>query len=98
MTSCSQNRHATKLRYISNLKEVGFEPTKGKNPTDLQSATLNHSVIPPFLVKKIYFFDFFLRFFPRFNFLGRQPLWGFKSSTLINVIKNFSSSLESTYL
>ena len=30
MTSCSQNRHATKLRHISNKKEVGFEPTIGK--------------------------------------------------------------------
>ena len=31
MTSCSQNRHATKLRYISVkfLEEVGFEPTIG---------------------------------------------------------------------
>ena len=29
MTSCTQNRHATKLRYISKKKEVGFEPTIG---------------------------------------------------------------------
>ena len=46
MASCSQNRHATKLRYISILKKkVGFEPTMGY-PTDLQSATFNHSAIP----------------------------------------------------
>ena len=52
MTSCSQNRHATGLRYISKylnlficLKEIGFEPMIGKNLTDLQSATLNRSVI-----------------------------------------------------
>lgn len=28
------------------MKEVGFEPTQDENPTDLQSATINHSVTP----------------------------------------------------
>ena len=44
-----------------NKKEVGFEPTMGK-PTDLQSATINRSVTPSYLVFIWYFLlvsDFF---------------------------------------
>jgi hypothetical protein len=48
MTSCSQNRHATGLRYISKitLKERSRIRTYDRiDLTDLQSATLNRSVI-----------------------------------------------------
>ena len=75
MTSCSQNRHATKLRYISYIKkkEAGFEPAIGKNLTDLQSATLNHSVILSF--RKSYFrINLLVRSLIFLIFLGLQPL------------------------
>ena len=75
MTSCSQNRHATELRYISYIKkkEAGFEPAIGKNPTDLQSATLNRSVI--LSLNKSYFkTNLLVRSLIFLNFLGLQPL------------------------
>ena len=54
MTSCSQNRHATKLRYISKfvlntilkiLEESRIRTYDEINSTNLQSAALNLSAI-----------------------------------------------------
>ena len=44
MTACSQNRHATKLRYIS-IEESRIRTYDKYNLADLQSATFNRSVI-----------------------------------------------------
>lgn len=68
MTSCSQNRHATAALYFECffLKEVGFEPTM-ENPTNLQFATLNRSVIPSYqqFLSEIQLFCFFTFRFSR---------------------------------
>ena len=87
MTSCSQNRHATKLRYISLkkltiLKEVGFEPTIGKKPnrfTICHHKPLGHSFIH-FCVKLTVYLKTFrlVLILARFNFFGLHPLWGDK--------------------
>ena len=78
MTSCSQNRHATRLRHISKLlKEVGFEPTL-VNPTDLQSATLNRSVILSHIFNNYRSTIRLVLRLIRFNFFGRHPLCGDK--------------------
>lgn len=68
MTFCSQNRHATAALYFDfnflfYLKKVGFEPTMGENPTDLQSTAFNHSAISSYFLKsnlKFLSSDFFL--------------------------------------
>ena len=85
MTSCSQNRHTTKLCYTSKvyqityyLKEVGFEPTieNSNRFTICHYKPLSHS----FQLSKKIRFTFF-----RFNFLGRHPLCGL----LLNIRKDF---------
>ena len=71
MTSCSQNRHATELRHISKNEESRIRTYDGIIPTDLQSATLNRSVISSnfknYTNNKGFLFNLL-------NFLGRHPL------------------------
>ena len=75
MTSCTQNRRATKLRYISTLKkEVGFEPTIGKPNrfTICHFKPLSHSFKNS---KNTYFkTNLLVRRLILLIFFGRQPL------------------------
>lgn len=79
MTSCSQNRHATRLRYISkdSLKEVGFEPTMGvpNRFTICHFKPLSHSFLYVYNYRST--IRLVLRLI-RFNFFGRHPLCGDK--------------------
>ena len=75
MTSCSQNRHATNCVIFRThyLERSRIRTYDWLNQTDLQSATLNHSVILSH--KNSYFnINLLVRLFTRFIFLGLQPL------------------------